>query len=138
MTRHCFHVPPRSRMLIVDMTVTTIVNFTSPAARSPAESGPENRNASALNALWMITSKMTIRFVFADKSYAISINGATARIMAFHATEAMTGINAAAVAKWMYKRPEASPLGHSAWLVAHGNKNKCSRILSSILHLHYL
>ena len=40
-----------NRPKIVDAIETYIVNFTSPAARSPLLSAPENGNAAALNTL---------------------------------------------------------------------------------------
>lgn len=42
---------------------TYIVNFTSPAARSPLLSVPENGKAAALKILWISTSQTTSYFV---------------------------------------------------------------------------
>ena len=56
-----------NRPKIVDAIETYIVNFTSPAARSPLLSAPEKGNITALNTLWISTSQITRFFVSGDK-----------------------------------------------------------------------
>ena len=80
-TNHCnsnpdhahFKTIPKShdksrRTAIVDITETYMVNFTSPAARSPLLSAPEKGYAAALNTLWIKTSQITSRLVSGCKA----------------------------------------------------------------------
>ena len=52
----------------VEITETYMVNFTSPAARSPLLSAPEKGYAAALNTLWIKTSQITSRLVSGCKA----------------------------------------------------------------------
>lgn len=56
------------RTAIVEITETYMVNFTSPAARSPLLSAPEKGYAAALNTLWIKTSQITSRLVSGYKA----------------------------------------------------------------------
>ena len=56
------------RTAIVEITETYMVNFTSPAARSPLLSAPEKGYAAALNTLWIKTSQITSRLVSGCKA----------------------------------------------------------------------
>lgn len=69
---------------IVSVIDTIIVNFTSPAARSPLPSEPANGYASPLKILFINTSHITSVFVFADIAEYCIISGVIAKTNAFH------------------------------------------------------
>lgn len=77
---------------IVSTTDTVIVNFTSPAARSPLPSGPANGYAIPLNILFISTSLTSSAFVATEIAKKCSISGVQANTNAFHKTDKISVI----------------------------------------------
>ena len=82
----------RKRTTIVESMETYIVNFTSPAARSPLLSAPENGYAVALKMLWINTSQITNRFVSGLNAYACMKSGVSRKTNKFHMEERISVI----------------------------------------------
>ena len=91
MTPQPSHMPnsaeKNSRAAMVSVMDTIIVNFTSPAARSPFPSEPAKGDANPLKILLISTSQITSSFASGEMAEYRTISGVTTKIRAFHRTD---------------------------------------------------